>query len=897
MRSLWSLPALGVLLVAAASAQTSPRYNQVQQKHSHNTYQRIESPLDIAIYYGVRSVEIDIHISSRSGGKAVPKDWYVWHTKESDHTSCDLLSTCLKKFASMSRAIPNHEPMTVWIELKDDKDSFDAQHTPDDLDGLFRQQVGEGRVFQPSDLLGLCPGAADLQASVTGACRWPDLSQLRGRFMFAILGGAKSTYKGDGYPGGRAAFVQGDAGNVGADTNAVFFNVDMDNVGKAQSIYNAGFVTRVTEAGNQGDWNKSLEQKSQLIGTSQVNFYTAPWSRTNNHYGWPFFCLTADCACRTESPAVIGVNAVSEDIWGGSDNFTFLYERQPDDGGRVWSAFISTPDSHVEPWAKGCVMARKDTSGGSPYFAVCRTAATYPLRVQYRLEPNAETFRKEIAVGPDSADDEHQHMFVTLSTSRNPSGQTCVSGYGSLYADDTPGTLIEQKCFNTTLPLQGVGASSHADSPSAQSEPVKFLFGNVSKVEATGAAKTYKSADFTVSNVGDVYQSSVAVFDGLFPGDGWFSYQSSWGSRGSGVGNAGKSEWLADVNGDGKADHVYNQGGTQNMKVMVSTGTLFGPDATWGVRAYNVGRGGQSEWVAGAANKDRADYVYNRDGTKELWVLVSTGAAFRPDQKWGERKYDASPEGNSERLADVSGDGRADYVYNRDATRELWVMTSTGTQFGPDQNWGSGNYTVARGGKSQWMADVNGDGKADYVYNREGTRELWVMTSDGTKFAPPRLWGERKYEVGYGGNSEWLADVNGDGKADYVYNRDGTWELWVMASAGTAFYVDAKWGERRHAVADGGKSEWVVDLDGNGRADYVYNEDGSPQYWALTSGGAAFAAEITWGVRAYDVGYGGLSEWFADVNGDGRRDQINNRDGTSQLWVMLSQTCSNPARR
>ncbi|HYO64010.1 MAG TPA: Ca2+-dependent phosphoinositide-specific phospholipase C, partial [Pyrinomonadaceae bacterium] len=814
MRSPWSLPALGVLLVVAAGAQTPPRYNQVQQKHSHNTYQRIESPLDIAIYYAVRSIELDIHISSRSGGKAVAKDWYVWHTKEGEHTSCDLLSTCLRKFASMSQAIPNHEPMTVWIELKDDKDAFDAQHTPDDLDNLFRQQMGAGRVFQPSNLQSLCPGAANLQASVTGACRWPDLSQLRGRFMFVILGGAKGTYKGDGYPGGRAAFVQGDAGNVSGDPSAVFFNVDVTNASKAQTIYTAGFVTRITEAETQGEWNTSWEQKSQFIGTDEVNFYTAPWSRTNNHYGWPFLCLDADCACRTESPAVVGINAVSKDIWGGSDNFTFLYERQPDDGGRTWSAFLSTPGSHVEPWAKGCVMARKDVSAGSPYFAVCRTAAEHPLRVQYRLEPNAETVRKEIALGPDSADDHHQHMFVTLRTNRNDSGQTCVSGYGSLYADDMSKILIEQKCFNTTLPLQGIGASSHADSLSAQSEPVKFLFGNVSKADATGTTKTYKAADFNVANIGDVYQSSVAVFDGLFPGNGWFAYQSDWGSRSSGVGYSGQSEWLADVTGDGKADHVYNHDGTQNMKVMASTGTSFGPDTTWGARAYGVGRGGKSEWVVGVASRDRADYVYNRDGTKELWVLVSTGAGFQSDQKWGARTYEVGHDGNSEWFADVNGDGRADYLYNREGTREMWVMTSGGTQFGPEQNWGSRNHPVGRGGKSQWLADVNGDGRADYVYNRDGTRELWVMTSDGTKFSSPRLWGERKYGVGHEGFSEWLADVTGDGKSDHIYNRDETRELWVMTSTGAAFNADAKWGERRHAVNDGGDSEWVVDLDG-----------------------------------------------------------------------------------
>jgi hypothetical protein len=44
-------------------------------------------------------------------------------------------------------------------------------------------------------------------------------------------------------------------------------------------------------------------------------------------------------------------------------------------------------------------------------------------------------------------------------------------------------------------------------------------------------------------------------------------------------------------------------------------------------------------------------------------------------------------------------------------------------------------------------------------------------------------------------------------------------------------------------------------------------------------------------VRAWGVGWDGRGEWFADVNGDGRADQANNRDDTQENWVMTSQAC------
>jgi hypothetical protein len=51
-----------------------------------------------------------------------------------------------------------------------------------------------------------------------------------------------------------------------------------------------------------------------------------------------------------------------------------------------------------------------------------------------------------------------------------------------------------------------------------------------------------------------------------------------------------------------------------------------------------------------------------------------------------------------------------------------------------------------------------------------------------------------------------------------------------MLSTGSGFETDRKWGERTHGVGYGGVSEWMVDLPGDGRADYVYNQAGNRQY-------------------------------------------------------------------
>lgn len=885
--------ALTGLLLAAASSQAALGqeellYNQVQQKHTHNSYQRQEAVLDQVLYYSVRSLELDIHIT-KPGKTSVPGDWYVWHTtSDVDTTTCDLLSRCLQKIASVNQVIPEHEIMTIWVEFKDK--GFDSTHTPAQLNSLLENAVGGAeRILTPAELRADCPSATNLQASVKAPCHWPALADLKGRYVFVFLEDGASYYDSQTTLAEKRAFTQGNAGNFQNEPERIYFNVDSSDLDTARKIADAGFVTRVTTANDQDTWNQAVEQKTQLLGTDKVNFHADPWSRTNNHLGWPFLCPGADCTCRSEGAGVFYINALSKDIWGTADSFTFLYEQQSADAPHTWTAAISTPDTDVESWAKGCVMARADTSPGSPYFAVCRTAAEHKLRVQYRLQANGETQAQEIDV---DAIDQHQNLFVQLALSRDTNDQTCAEGYGALTAGETP-RLIARQCFTGRLPLQGVGASAHDDTVDAQSAVVKFLFFNLTRSDSGGASRRYGAADLQQQNIGD---TSAAAADGYFPGESWFSYQTDWHSRAYGVGYNGRSQWLAPVSADAMADYVYNRADTRELRVMVSTGSAFFTDQLWGTRSYGVGWDGRGEWLADLNGDRRDDYVYNRDNTSEMRVMLSTGTSFSTDQLWGKRSYGVGYDGHSQWLADVGGAGGqwADYIYNRDNTSDLRVMLSNGTSFSTDQLWGSRSYGVGYDGRSEWLVDVNGDGRADYVYNRDNTSEIRVMLSTGASFGPDQAWGSRSHGVGYDGRSEWLADVNGDGRADYVYNADNTREIRVMLSTGSGFDTDRKWGERTHGVGYDGESEWMVDLTGDGRADYVYNQDGPRQYWALIAEDGRFATDTAWGVRAWGVGWDGRGEWFADVNGDGRADQASNRHDTQQNWVMTSQSC--PAR-
>jgi hypothetical protein len=130
--------------------------------------------------------------------------------------------------------------------------------------------------------------------------------------------------------------------------------------------------------------------------------------------------------------------------------------------------------------------------------------------------------------------------------------------------------------------------------------------------------------------------------------------------------------------------------------------------------------------------------------------------------------------------ADLNGDGRADLIFQR-MDNSFWISLSTGPSFTPPELWMDHGGTFLEG-QAQYV-DLNGDGKADLIF-QGSDNNLWVSLSEGTHFAPPALW------MDHGGSfvagQAQYADLNGDGKEDLIFEAlDGT--FWVSLSTGAGF--------------------------------------------------------------------------------------------------------------
>jgi hypothetical protein len=275
-------------------------------------------------------------------------------------------------------------------------------------------------------------------------------------------------------------------------------------------------------------------------------------------------------------------------------------------------------------------------------------------------------------------------------------------------------------------------------------------------------------------------------------------------------------------------------------------------------------------WTQGVINGQYGTFIADvtGDGAGDLValnnnsvsVMPSTRSNFAPVQQWANYTFNGTY-GNF--VADVTGDGKADLVAAANGYLAVAPATpqgrgNTGTGFG--SIWTMSE--TALNGQTNFVADVTGDGKADVVnVNASGQTIVYVSTSSDTQISfNSQIWTQ---SAGLGQFGTLLADVNGDKKADLVLLNNNS--VTVMPSTGSNWGAAQTWVNQAFY---GMQATFLSDVTGDGMADLVAINSGGQNITLGVSTGVSFALE-TWSTLTAPS-----TSAVGDVNGDGMADII-----------------------
>ena len=243
-------------------------------------------------------------------------------------------------------------------------------------------------------------------------------------------------------------------------------------------------------------------------------------------------------------------------------------------------------------------------------------------------------------------------------------------------------------------------------------------------------------------------------------------------------------------------------------------------------------------------------------------------------------------------LADLNGDGLPDLVYI-DSGNQIHVLMNTGSGFGSDTPISGFTVNLDIQGLGFHLADVDGDGYPDLVYDYKSTFN--VILGDGSGGFKQGGFSQTR-SVSYGQNQFQLVDMNGDGRADIVYAGHDK-KIHVLVSTGSGLVQDTAWGtmgddfDNNNGVTP--PPFCVSDLNGDGYPDYIYFGLGTSksQFCVLVNNGAGFETDAPW------LNMKWMFYWnyflMGDVNGDGMPDLVfpaMSSDETSTMVIGATDT-------
>ncbi|MDD4980038.1 MAG: SpvB/TcaC N-terminal domain-containing protein [Candidatus Omnitrophica bacterium] len=174
-------------------------------------------------------------------------------------------------------------------------------------------------------------------------------------------------------------------------------------------------------------------------------------------------------------------------------------------------------------------------------------------------------------------------------------------------------------------------------------------------------------------------------------------------------------------------------------------------------------------------------------------TYINTGSGWQQDARWNspDGYYVTASGDNGRRLADVNGDGLADFLVAADGYKATYLNTGSGWVRNDAFNLPDGNFTENGVNQGRVLIDINADGLNDLLIAKDGYRATYLNTGSGWRRDDSFNITDGDFVDSQGRDqARYLTDLNGDGLMDICIAKDGYKKTYLNLSGPADLLVE-----------------------------------------------------------------------------------------------------------